>query len=135
MTESLQRWPNASIFADAESIQEFLNQPLPTIAAAITGILSSDRADFVGASGQILQAALKGRAYQQFGREVDEFVKKGKIKPNYAESAVGFKSLLDVVQFIDSENPDDDRLSARSKSDVSFRERPERTRGPASSQL
>jgi hypothetical protein len=39
-------------------------------------------------------------------------IDKGNIKKNYAETKYGFKSLGDILKFIDSEAPDEDRFEA-----------------------
>jgi len=96
--------------SDATSLQEFLEQPLPTIAAVVTGALASGRSEFILGAGRILQAALKGRLYKQIASEINSFREKGKLKDDYAETPVGFKSLQELIEFVDSEAPDDDRL-------------------------
>jgi hypothetical protein len=100
------------VLSDAKSVQEFLREPLGTIAAAVTGVLATGRSEFALTGGRILQAALKGKLYEQVGKEIDKLVEKGKLKEDYASDPLGFKSLLDLLEFIDSEVPDEDRLRA-----------------------
>ncbi len=46
----------------------------------ITSALASGRAEIVFAGGRVVQSILKGRALKQLGRELDEMLKKGKIR-------------------------------------------------------
>ena len=64
------------------------------------------------ASGHILQAALKGRGWKQVLEEVHKLQKKGKIRSDFADQKNGLESLAEVLQFIDEETPDEDRLRA-----------------------
>lgn len=100
----------AIIPLDSKSIQEFLEQPLPTIAAILTGALASGRSDAILVGGRILQAAFKGQTLKQVAQEINELKQKGKLKENYAADPLGFKSLHELIDFIDSEAPDEDRL-------------------------
>jgi hypothetical protein len=93
-----------------EGLQEFLREPFGAIAAAVTGALASGRAEFILAGGRILQAALKGHLYEQVAKEINTLTEKGKLKEDYADEPLGFKSLQELIEFIDSEAPDEDRL-------------------------
>jgi hypothetical protein len=97
---------------DPQLLNQFLQEPFEKIAAAMTGALSAGRTDAVLMGGRIVQAALKGRALQQVSREIRDLIKKGQIKEDYASSKNGFKSLEELLMFIDSEAPDEDRLKA-----------------------
>src|SRR5207245_1411929 len=52
----------------------------------------------------------KGNTYKQVSREIESLIDKGKLKENYADDPLGFKSLQELIEFIDSEAPDEDRL-------------------------
>ena len=104
--------PDLISFRDPESLAKLMDQPLPTIAAALTGALSSGYSDAVLIGGRLVQGALKGKLYQQVAREINDLVEKGKIKEDYANTKYGFKSLVELLEFIDSEVPDEDRLQA-----------------------
>ena len=95
-----------------EAVQSLLNDPLPNVAAAIAGALASSREDLVLSGGRLVQAVLKGRAYQQLGKELEDFVAKGKIKEDYAETKYGFSSLADLMKTIDEGDTDEDKLQA-----------------------
>ena len=104
--------PELIPFRDPEALTRFMDQPLQTIAAALTGALSSGYSDAVLIGGRLAQSALRGKLYQQVGREIKDLISKGKIKEDYANSKYGFKSLVELLEFIDSEVPDEDRLHA-----------------------
>lgn len=95
-----------------EAVQALLSDPLTTITAMITGALASGRADVTLAAGHIVQATLKGRAFEQLGQELNGLLKKGKIRPDYAETKYGFPSLVELMKAIDSDATDQDKLRA-----------------------
>ena len=99
-------------FRDPEGLAKFMDQPLSTIAAGITGALALGYSDAVLAGGRLVQATLKGKLLQQVAREIEDLIEKGKIKEDYAQSKYGFKSLVELLESIDSEVPDEDRLHA-----------------------
>jgi len=99
-------------FRDPEALARLLDQPLITIAETVTGALSLGRSDAILIGGRLVQAALKGKLLTQVGREINQLIEKGKIREDYAKTKFGFKSLVELLEFIDSEVPDEDRLRA-----------------------
>lgn len=99
-------------FRDPDLLSEFLNQPATKIAEAITGALSLNKSEVIMTGGRIIQGAIKGKAMKQLGRELKELIERGKIKEDYAETKYGFKSLAEILEYIDQEFPDEDRLIA-----------------------
>jgi hypothetical protein len=97
---------------DENTLTKLLRDPVPEIAAALTGILAMGKSDLVLAVGRIGQAAIKCKALEQFSQELKLLIEKGRIKGDYAKSKFGFKSLVEIFEFIDSETPDEDRLRA-----------------------
>lgn len=97
---------------DSEVVRAFLDDPLPTVTAMITGALASGHQQMVLAGGHLVQALLQGRALKQFGKEVDEWRKKGKLREDYADTKYGFHSLVDLMTMIESDAPDEDKLHA-----------------------
>jgi hypothetical protein len=93
-------------------VSALLTDPLSTTTAMITAALASGRPDIVLAGGRLVQAILKGRAYKQLGQELDELLKKGKIRKDYADTKYGFQSLVDLMKMIDTDAPDEDKLRA-----------------------
>ena len=99
-------------FRDPQSLAKFMDQPLITIAEAVTGALSLGYSNAILVSGKLVQATLKGTLLKQVASEIKELIEKGRIKEDYANSKYGFKSLVALLEFIDSEVPDEDRLQA-----------------------
>jgi hypothetical protein len=99
-------------YYDSKLLVEFLEQPKIKIIEALTGAFSLGKGDAIMMGGRILQAVFKGNAYQQLAREIKLLIDKGKIKEDYVETKFGFKSLTEMLEFIDKEMPDEDRLTA-----------------------
>lgn len=118
MSKALHQKPSAlegeviTTLRDPSLLADFLDQPKIKIAEAITGLITSDKKELFGILGRLVQARISGRAMEQIGRELQILKEKGKIKENYAETKFGFKSLGDILMFIESEAPDEDRLKA-----------------------
>ena len=99
-------------YGDKDNLESFLKQPASKIAAAITGALAQSKADAILIAGRLVQSALKGKLFEQLGREINELIETGKIPEDYADKKYGFKSLSDMLEFIDSDVPDEDRFRA-----------------------
>ncbi len=99
-------------FRDSKSLAQFLEQPKIKIAEAITGGLELGVNGLITAGARIVQGAIKGNLMKQFGREINTLVEKGKIKEDYAETKYGFQTLKEILEFIDSESPDEERFLA-----------------------
>jgi len=95
-----------------EKLTQFLEQPLPKIAEAITGAFAVGSSGVISAGARVVQGALKGNFFKQFAREVNKLVEAGKIPEDYAEEKYAFKTLAELLKFIDEEDVDDDRLLA-----------------------
>ncbi len=96
----------------SEAVRALLSDPLSTTTAMITAALASGRGDVVLAGGRLVQAVLKGRAFRQLGQELDELLKKGKVRKDYADTKYGFHSLVELMTVIETDAPDDDKLFA-----------------------
>jgi len=95
-----------------KSIAEFLQQPTLKIAEALTGILASDLRDIKLSAGRLVQASIKFKLFTQLGKELKEYIKKGKIKENYYATHKNQASLSELLKFIDEEIPDEERFKA-----------------------
>jgi hypothetical protein len=96
---------------DPKSLAEFIKQP-EKILGFITGVLSSDRRDWVLSAGRLVQASIKWRLISQLGKEVKEYIDKGKIKEDYLEDHRNCQALHDILKFIDESVPDENRFKA-----------------------
>ena len=100
------------MFRDPNLLKPFLEEPIIKIAEFITGGLSMGSSDLIHMGGRLVQGAIKGHLLTQASREINKLVEEGKIKEDYAETKYGFKSLEELLSFIDSEAPDEDRFKA-----------------------
>ncbi len=101
-----------SVLRDPNLLKPFLEQPKLKIAEFITGALSNGLSDWTKIGGRLVQGVIVGNLMTQVGREINKLIDEGKIKENYAETKYGFKSLEELLKFIDSEAPDEDRFNA-----------------------
>lgn len=99
-------------YTKAGDISKFLEQPMPSIAEAITGALTSDKSELLGSLGRIAQGAIKGKGREQFGKEFEELRQRGAIKEDITETKYGFQSFAELLRFIDDECPDPERMRA-----------------------
>src|SRR6266446_2262604 len=97
---------------NSEVVRALVSDPLPTVAAIITAALGSGHEQMVLAGGRVAQAVLKGRALKQVAREIDELLKKGKIREDYADTKYGFRAFVELLTAIDEDASDDERLHA-----------------------
>jgi hypothetical protein len=113
-TYIVKRKDYARLFYDPkpEVIADFLEQPLGFIAEVITGMLADGPRQIAVHGGKIAQAALKGRLFEQFAREVEDLRNKGKIDKNFGDTKYGYQSWVELLTIIDNECPDADRLEA-----------------------
>lgn len=99
-------------FDDAKSIAQFLQQPAIKLAEFITGILISDRNDWKLSAGRLVQASIKWKLFTQLGKELNDYIKKGKIKEDFLNDDQHKQSLSDLLKFIDDTAPSEDRFKA-----------------------
>lgn len=99
-------------FDDVKSIAEFLEQPATKMAEFITGILVSDTKDWELSAGRLVQASIQWKMFSQLGKEVKDYIDKGKIKEDFLDKEQSQQSLYDLLKFIDETTPDEDRFNA-----------------------
>src|SRR3989344_5107292 len=99
--------------SEFQKLKEFVASPtVANWAQLIVGIASSDKASLLSAAGRVGQQALKGHLFEQLGKELFELRKKGMIDDSYLESELGKSVFVDMLKFIDEENPDEIRFKA-----------------------
>jgi hypothetical protein len=67
---------------DKNQLAEFLRAPSIEFAEGLSAILSNPGALTLSA-GRIVQASLKGRLFEQLGKELEELKRAGRIKEDY----------------------------------------------------
>jgi hypothetical protein len=97
---------------DSVALNEFMKDPLSVIAGALIDRLSHGPLALTGPMVRIGVSVLKGRAVQQFAKEISYLKEKGKIADNFAERKYGYETWVELLRIMDEESPDDDRLEA-----------------------
>lgn len=97
---------------DKKSLMDFLQAPTIKIAETLTGIFVSEKKDWKLSAGKLVQASLKNKLLTQLGKELKEYQEKGKIKEDYFATNKNQASLYELLQFIDEEVPDEERIKA-----------------------
>src|SRR3989344_2949868 len=92
---------------DEKSVMGFLRESTVKIAEVITGILVSNKNGWKLSAGKLVQAAIKGELFTQLGRELVKYRGDGKIKEDYFATHGGRASLLELLNFIDEDVPDE----------------------------
>lgn len=94
------------------SLMQFLQQPTLQIAEFLTGVLVSDKKDWKLSAGHLIQATIKGNLLTQLGNEIKKYQSEGKIKENFLETDLNRASFKELLEFLDSEAPDEVRFKA-----------------------
>jgi hypothetical protein len=89
----------------------FISDPL-RVAEALTGILVSDKKEWILSASKLVQASLKFKLLTQLGRELNGYREKGKIKEDYFATNSNQSSFNELLRFIDEEVPDEERMRA-----------------------
>lgn len=97
---------------DTVALDKLLQNGSVNLTAALTGFFMTDNSSKVGVAGRIVQAVLKGKFLKQLGQEFEELRQKGKIKENLFENENRIASLLEMLQYIDSELTDQEVFNA-----------------------
>ncbi len=99
------------VIDDQNQLIAFLQQPTVAIAEGLTGILT-DPGHIRLAAGKVVQAALKGKLFEQLGRELRELRASGRIKEDYFATHNQQATLQDLLKFIDENPPDEEVFKA-----------------------
>ena len=102
-------------FDNPKSALDFLLKSPEKIAAFITGILISDSNDWKLSAGRIVQASIKCKLFSQLGKEIMDYIKKGKIEEDFLDNDQNKQSFSDLLKFIDEVSPSEDRFNAMKK--------------------
>ena len=94
---------------------EVLKNARDSLAAGLTGIMSSDKKDLSLSAGHVFQAFIKGRGVEQVANEWGSLVEKGKIKENYETTSQHRDCLLELLNFLDDDCPDELRFQTLKK--------------------
>jgi hypothetical protein len=78
----------------------------------VTGYIQTGNGFWAGFGARLAQAALKGRVFEQFGREFKQLRDKGRISEDFTEKKFGYQSWVELLTVLDNESPDEERLEA-----------------------
>jgi hypothetical protein len=99
-------------FQDSAALTEFLKDAPSAIAGALIEAFSHGPSALTGPLVRVGISALRGRALQQLAAEIKELKQKGKLADDFAERKYGFQTWVELLQIIDDDTPDEDRLEA-----------------------
>lgn len=99
-------------FKDGKSVQDFFKNTISDMVACAAGLLTIDKNDYILVAGRLIQAGIKSNMLKQLGKEIKDLTDKGKIKTKWFKSEYCRMSFLELLNFIDSEVPDEERLKA-----------------------
>ncbi|PIQ78690.1 MAG: hypothetical protein CO042_03245 [Parcubacteria group bacterium CG_4_9_14_0_2_um_filter_41_8] len=100
---------------ESESIEELLNKPTLKIAEFFTGFLKAEKNEWKGSAGRLVQALVKNNLLMQLGREINTYIKEGRIKEDYLETDLNRLTLVELLKCIDEDSPDENRFEAMKK--------------------
>jgi hypothetical protein len=92
-----------------------LKRTLKHLSEGITGLASSDRKDLILSVGHLFQSMLTGRFLNTLNYEWDDLRSKGRIKEDYEETEQHRTCLKEMLDFLDSNKPDEARFSFMKK--------------------
>ncbi len=82
------------------------------LAQFATGAVSTDRKAWVGSGFRVLQGVFARNGFRQLGREINAYMNEGRIKEDFLEDVSNQSTLMEILQSIDADLPDEDRLKA-----------------------
>ena len=65
-------------FDDVRNIINFLQQPATKMAEFLTGLLVSETKDWKLSAGRLVQASIQWKLFSQLGKEIKDYIDKGK---------------------------------------------------------
>jgi hypothetical protein len=104
--------PNILEKSDTSSI---INKTLLQLIEGVTGLASSNRKDLILSVGHLFQSMLTGKFLSILKDEWDDLRAKGRIKENYQETEQHRTCLKEMLDFLDSDKPDEARFSFMKK--------------------
>lgn len=97
-----------SVETDLNTIHRYIQKPAIVLTELATGLLASDKKDFILSIGHLVQSSIKLRLLDQFFKELKEYQEKGKTKKDYWDIITNQASFVELMKYIDSaETPDE----------------------------
>jgi len=106
---------NYSIQKYGGDTANILKDSLVGLVEGLSGIAVSKKMDFQLSVGHLLQSLIKGKFLNQLIDEWNEYRNKGKIEDDYQTTEQHIECLQEMLDFIDSDMPDEKRFSLLKK--------------------
>jgi hypothetical protein len=90
-------------------ILEVIKNPARKGTEFLTGLLATNNREKFLVAGRLLQGTFNFSLIDQFKKEINELIERGKIKENYYATKNQQATLIDIFNFIDN-NPVDEEL-------------------------
>ena len=94
-----------------KTVTEFLQAPASKVAQFLTGFFSSAPTQWIKSAGHLVQGWISCNFFEQFGRELKDYVEKGKVKKDFFSTGAQQASLRELLKFID-DGTDEERFNA-----------------------
>lgn len=94
-----------------QDVLAFITNPMK-LGEALTGILVSEKKEWILSAGKLVQASLRFKLLTQLGQELNGYREKGKIKEDYFATNNNQASFNELLSFIDEDVPDEERMRA-----------------------
>ncbi len=94
---------------------EIIQSSIQHIIEGLTGLASSSREDVILSIGHIFQRMRSGQFLSNLQKEWDSFREKGKIKDDYQYTEQHYSCLSEILNFLDTEIPDEQRFNVLKK--------------------
>ncbi len=82
------------------------------LIAFSSSLFAEGKSGAIQSLGRIAQGLIKGKFRQILWEEINKKIEAGKIPRNFWEKMRNFHSFSELLEFIDSENPDEERFNA-----------------------
>jgi hypothetical protein len=90
---------------------DIIDQTIINLAEGITGIASSERAEWLRSVGYLLQRMRSGRFLETFRNEWNAYREKGQVKDDYLFTDQHQECLQELLDFLDQDTPDQVRFT------------------------
>ncbi len=94
---------------------DLISSTVQGLVEGVSGLLASSKQERVLSVGQILQHLVAGNLLVGLKKDWDTLRERGKIKPDYEETAQHLTCLHEILEFLEKDIPDDVRFSALKK--------------------
>ncbi len=106
---------NPIVKSNKTSTSSILASTIENVTAGLTGVIASDKNDFIISFGHILQRCRGGGFLKQFRDEWDKYIEKGIIKDDYQYTDQHLTCLQEMLDFLENDITDELRFMVLKK--------------------